>query len=134
MAAPGGAGPKRRRSRAPLTASDPRAARARIRVMAAHSSNLQALALRLVAERVEAGGSISDTLADALAHEVDRHPEDAEELAAAVALAGGQVPDWHREILKERDTEVGGGSWDAVEARIRATLAARQRAIPPAFP
>ena len=95
--------------------------------MVARSSDLQALALRLVAERVEAGGSISDVLADALAREVNRHPEDAEELAAAVALAGGKVPDWHREILEERDTEVGGDSWDAVEARIRATLAARPR-------
>jgi hypothetical protein len=96
--------------------------------MAARSATLQALALRLVAERVEAGGAISDALADALAGEVDRHPEDAEELAAAAALAGGQIPDWHREILEERDAEEGGASWDAVEARVREKLAARRSA------
>jgi hypothetical protein len=96
--------------------------------MAARTSNLQALALRLVAERVEAGGAISDVLADALAREVDGHPEDAEELVAAAALAGEQVPDWHREVLAERDSEEGGASWDVVEARIREELGARRSA------
>jgi hypothetical protein len=95
--------------------------------VSARSSNLQALALRLVAERVEAGGEISDGLADALAREVDRHPEDAEELVAAAALAGEEIPDWHREVLAERDAEEGGASWEVVEARIREKLAARRR-------
>ena len=101
--------------------------RARILSMVAPSSSLQALALRLLAERVEAGGSISDGLARALAREVNAHPEDAEELAAAAALAGGQAPDWHLEVLEDRDAELGGESWDVVETRIRETLATRLR-------
>ena len=96
--------------------------------MAARSPNLQALALRLAAERVEAGGSISGALADALAHEVEGHPHDAEELAAAAALAGERVPEWHRELLEERDVEAGGDSWEVVESRIRELMKARRSA------
>jgi hypothetical protein len=96
--------------------------------MAQPDPSLQALALRLVAKRVEAGGSISGGLANALAREVERHPEEAEELAAAAALAGGAVPDWHLEVLEARGGEEGGDTWEAVEARIRSRIAQRRSA------
>ena len=95
--------------------------------MSVPPSHLQALALRIVAGRVEAGGSISGDLADALAHEVDRHPEDAEELAAAASLAGERVPDWHLAELEARDAEEGGDSWRDVEARIHERLQVSRR-------
>src|SRR5258708_5524034 len=72
---------------------------------------LQAVALRLAADRVAAGQPLAPDLAEALAREVDRHPEDAEQLEAFAALEAERVPPWHLEVLDERDAEEGGDTW-----------------------
>jgi hypothetical protein len=86
--------------------------------MAARSARLQAVALRLAAERVERGEALTSELANALARDVHRHPWELAELEALAAVEDDGVPDWHLEVLSDRDDEAGGDSWDAVEARI----------------
>ena len=86
--------------------------------MAARSARLQATALRLAAERVERGEALAPELAEALARDVRRHPEELAELEALAAVEGDSIPDWHTQILSDREDETGGDSWDAVEARI----------------
>jgi hypothetical protein len=86
--------------------------------MAAPSARLQAVALRLAAERLERGEALAPDLADALARDVRRHPSELSELEAFAAVDGDRVPDWHLQALSEREDETGGDSWEAVEARI----------------
>ncbi len=86
--------------------------------VAAPSARLQAVALRLAAERLERGEALAPDLADALARDVRRHPGEMAELEAFAAVEGEGVPSWHLQTLSDRDTETGGDSWDAVEARI----------------
>jgi hypothetical protein len=40
------------------------------------------------------------------------------ELEALAAVEGDRVPDWHMQVLSDREHETGGDSWDVVEARI----------------
>jgi hypothetical protein len=82
------------------------------------SARLQAAALRLAAERVERGEALAPELADALARDLDSHPDEMAELEALAAAEGDRVPDWHLQILSDREAEKGGESWDVVEARI----------------
>jgi hypothetical protein len=82
------------------------------------SARLQAAALRLAADRVERGEELAPELADALARDLDRHPGELAELEALAAVQGERVPDWHLQILSDRENEAGGESWDVVEARI----------------
>jgi hypothetical protein len=82
------------------------------------SARLQAAALRLAAERVERGDSLAPELADALARDLGRHPAEMAELEALAAVEGDRVPDWHMQVLSDREHETGGDSWDVVEARI----------------
>ena len=86
------------------------------------SARLQAAALRLAAERVERGEELGPELADALARDLDRHPGELAELEALAAVQGERVPDWHLQILSDRENETGGDSWDVVEARILGAL------------
>jgi len=51
------------------------------------------------------------------------------ELEALAAIEGDSIPDWHVQVLSDRDDETGGDSWDAVEAR---TLGALNRPAPTA--
>ena len=40
------------------------------------------------------------------------------ELEALAAIEGDSIPDWHVQVLSDREDETGGDSWDAVEERI----------------
>jgi hypothetical protein len=86
--------------------------------MAAPTARLQAVALRLAAERLERGEALAPDLANALARDVRRHPSELAELEALAAVEGDAIPAWHLQTLSEREEETGGDSWDAVEARI----------------
>jgi len=39
-------------------------------------------------------------------------------LEALAAIEGDRSPDWHVQVLSDREHETGGDSWDAVQARI----------------
>jgi hypothetical protein len=83
------------------------------------SARLQAAAaLRLAAERVERAEALAPELADALARDLGRHPGELAELEALAAVEGDGVPDWHLQVLSDREDETGGESRDVVEARI----------------
>ncbi|WP_394822708.1 hypothetical protein [Pendulispora albinea] len=86
--------------------------------MTERDAKLQAVALRLAADRAERGEQLSQELTAALAGELERHPEDVEQLAAFEALEQG-TPAWHIEELDRRDREDSGGDpWPVVKARI----------------
>ena len=87
--------------------------------MVAPSSSLQALALRLLAERVEAGGSISDGLAVPSRERSTLIRKTPKSWLPQRRWPGGKRRSWHLEVLEDRDAEVGGDSWDIVETRIR---------------
>jgi hypothetical protein len=70
--------------------------------MQRRNAKLQAAALRLAAERVESGKGISAELEEALAVELELHPEDADQLAA---IDEGPLPEWLREEIKQSDRE-----------------------------
>lgn len=82
------------------------------------SARLQAAALRLAAERVEREEALAPELADARALDLNSHPAEMAELEAFAAVEGDRVPDWHLQVLCDREDETGGESWDVVEARI----------------
>ena len=79
---------------------------------------LQAAALRLAAERVERGEPIGTELADALANDMARHPDE----VAAIEADEGQLPQWMAEELDRRDQEDAGPAEDGelVMARLLA--------------
>jgi acyl-CoA reductase-like NAD-dependent aldehyde dehydrogenase len=83
--------------------------------MSPRDPRLQAAALRLAAERVEA---LASELADAIANDMASHPE---ELAAIEAHAGA-LPQWMAEELDRRDREDAGteDDGDVVMARLLA--------------
>jgi hypothetical protein len=97
-------------------------------IMTPRSPRLQAAALRLAAERVERGGSLAPALAAAIAKDVASHPEELEELEGYAAL-DEPIAEWLRDELDWReDNDRGGESWEAVEARVRESLARRRTA------
>jgi len=85
----------------------------------------QAAALRLAAERVERGEALAPDLADALANDVARHPEE----LAAVEAHEGPIPRWMAEELDRRDREDAGTEDDgeAVMARLLAKHSQRRQ-------
>jgi hypothetical protein len=40
------------------------------------------------------------------------------ELEALAAIEGDNIPDWHVQVLSDREDQTGGDSWDAVEDHI----------------
>jgi hypothetical protein len=93
--------------------------------MAARDSRLQAAALRLAAERLERGEPLSPALADALADEMARHPEELE----AVQAHEGELPKWMADELDRRDRDDAGTEEDGelVMARLLAKHSRRRR-------
>jgi hypothetical protein len=75
-----------------------------MQAMSLRSSRAQAVALRLVADRLDRGGALAPELADALAHYVANHPDEIEELAAADELEGA-LPQWMAAELERRERE-----------------------------
>jgi hypothetical protein len=75
--------------------------------MTPRDPRLQAAALRLAAERVERGGQLAPDLADALAKDVARHPDELEELEAVEAHEG-PLPQWMADELDRREREDAG--------------------------
>ena len=86
--------------------------------MAPRDLRLQAAALRLAAERVERGEALPPELAEALANDMAKHPEE----LAAVEAHEGVLPQWMAEELDRRDREDAGTEEDgeAVMARLLA--------------
>lgn len=86
--------------------------------MAPRDLRLQAAALRLAAELVERGEALPPELAEALANDMARHPEE----LAAVEAHEGVLPPWMAEELDRRDREDAGTEEDgeAVMARLLA--------------
>jgi hypothetical protein len=86
--------------------------------MSPRDARLQAAALRLAAERLERGEALAPALADALAEDMSRHPEE----LAAVEAHEGTLPDWMAEELDRRDQEDAGTEEDGevVMARLLA--------------
>jgi hypothetical protein len=84
-------------------------------------AQLQAVALRAIAERVESGTlGLTGELTSALAHELEARPELAEEVEAFEEIEGAP-PAWHLEELARCEREDSGGeAWDVVRARILA--------------
>jgi len=84
--------------------------------MSPRDPRLQAAALRLAAERVERGEALAPELADALANDMARHPED----LAAIEANEGPLPRWMTEELDRRDNKDGGteDDGDVVMARL----------------
>jgi hypothetical protein len=85
----------------------------------------QAAALRLAAERLERGEALAPELADALANDMAKHPEE----LAAVEAHEGPIPEWMAEELDRRDREDAGTEEDgeAVMARLLAKHSKRRQ-------
>jgi hypothetical protein len=86
--------------------------------MSPRDARFQAAALRLAAERLDRGEPLAPALADALADDMRRHPEE----LAAVQAYEGPLPDWMAEELDRRDREDAGSEEDGevVMARLLA--------------
>src|SRR5258706_14579681 len=97
-----------------------------IQPMSPRDPRLQAAALRLAAERVERGEPLAPELAEALANEIAKHPEDAE----AVEAHESALPDWMAAELDRRDRDDDGSEEDGelVMARLLAKHSARRSA------
>jgi hypothetical protein len=93
--------------------------------MSPRDPRLQAAALRLAAERVERGEILAPELADALANDMARHPED----LAAIEAHEGPLPQWMAEELDRRDREDAGteDDGDVVMARLLAKHSRRRQ-------
>ncbi|MGA3125038.1 MAG: hypothetical protein ABSF69_30225 [Polyangiaceae bacterium] len=93
--------------------------------MSVHDPRLQAAALRLAAERLERGEALAPELADALANDMAKHPEELE----AINAHEGTVPQWMADELDRRDREDAGTEQDgeAVMARLIAKHSPRRR-------
>jgi hypothetical protein len=85
----------------------------------------QAAALRLTAERVERGEALAPELADALANDMAKHPEE----LAAIEAHEGALPQWMAEELDRRDREEEGTEEDGevVMARLLAKHSPRRQ-------
>ena len=81
--------------------------------------------MRLAAERLERGEPLSPTLEEALADDMDRHPE---ELAALQAHEGA-LPKWMADELDRREREDAGTEEDGevVMARLLAKHGRRRQ-------
>jgi hypothetical protein len=86
---------------------------------------LHAAALCLAAERGERGEALAPELADALANDMARHPED----LAAIEAHEGPLPQWMAEELDRRDREDAGteDDGDVVMARLLARHSPRRQ-------
>jgi len=93
--------------------------------MSPRDPRLQAAALRLAAERVERGEALAPELADALANDMARHPED----RAAIEANEGPLPRWMTEELDRRDREDAATEedGDVVMARLLAKHSPRRQ-------
>jgi hypothetical protein len=93
--------------------------------MSARDPRLQAAALRLAAERLERGEPLSPTLEEALADDMDRHPED----LAALQAHEGALPKWMADELDRREREDVGTEEDGevVMARLLAKHSGRRQ-------
>ena len=83
---------------------------------------LQAAALRLIADRVERGErALSPAIEEAIARELEGHPDEAREIEALEEL-----PAWQRALLDERlaalDTNLGAKPWREALEELRAEL------------
>jgi hypothetical protein len=96
-----------------------------IHPMSPRDPRLQAAALRLAAERVERGEELGPELADALANDLAKRPDD----VAAIEAHDGQLPQWMAEELDRRDQEDAGSEEDGdkVMARLLAKHSQRRR-------
>ena len=72
--------------------------------MPPRDARFQAAALRLAAERLDRGEPLAPSLADALADDMSRHPEE----LAAVEAHEGALPEWMAAELDRRDREDAG--------------------------
>ena len=79
--------------------------------MSRRDPRAQAVALRLVADRLDRGGALAPELADALANDLATHPEELEELAAADAHEGPLAP-WMAAELERREQGDAGTEED----------------------
>ena len=93
--------------------------------MSPRDARLQAAALRLAAERLERGEPLAPALADALADDMSRHPEELQ----AIEAQERPLPEWMTEELDRRDVEDTGTEEDgeAVMARLLAKHSRRRR-------
>ena len=93
--------------------------------MSPRDPRLQAAALRLAAERVERGEVLGPELADALANDMAKHPDE----VAAIDAHEGELPQWMAEELDRRDQEDGDSAEDGelVMARLLAKHSQRRR-------
>ena len=93
------------------------------------AASRHAAALRLAAARVEAGEPLSPELTQALARELELHPEDAAEVAAFAVNGASAAPGWHIEELlrRERDDLAPGEDADVVMSRLLQQLRRRRR-------
>jgi hypothetical protein len=98
---------------------------AKMRSMSPRDSHLQAAALRLAAERLDRGEVLAPELADALANDMARHPEE----LAAIEAHEGLLPGWMVDELDRRDREEAGAEEDGevVMARLLAKHATHRR-------
>ena len=81
--------------------------------------------MRLAAERLERGEPLSPTLEEALADDMDRHPED----LAALQAHEGALPKWMADELDRREPEDVGSEEDGevVMARLLAKHSRRRQ-------
>jgi hypothetical protein len=93
--------------------------------MSPRDPRLQAAALRLAAERIERGEALAPELADALASDMAKHPEE----LAAIEAHQGALPQWMADELDRRDREDSGTEEDGdlVMARLLARHSPRRQ-------
>ena len=93
--------------------------------MSPRDPRLQAAALRLAAERIERGEVLAPELADALANDMAKHPEE----MAAIEAHEGPLPQWMADELDRRDLEDADTDEDGevVMARLLAKHSQRRR-------
>jgi hypothetical protein len=95
--------------------------------MSPRDARFQAAALRLAAERLDRGEPLAPALADALADDMRRHPDE----LATVEAHEGPLPDWMAEELDRRDRQDAGTEEDgeAVMARLLAKHSRSRRSV-----
>lgn len=93
--------------------------------MSPRDPRLQAAALRLAAERIERGEVLAPGLADALAQDMENHPEE----VAAIEAHEGPLPQWMADELDRREREDAGSEEDGevVMARLLAKHSPRRQ-------
>ena len=93
--------------------------------MSPRDPRLQAAALRLAAERIERGEPLAQELAEALANDMARHPEE----VAAIEAHEGPLPQWMTDELDLRERQDSDTEEDAdvVMARLLAKHSARRQ-------